>query len=300
MHVPVLLEEVLRLLDPSPGETHVDATAGAGGHAAPIARRIGPSGRVVLNDADPASLRLAVGALERIPAGDRPEVIAVRGNYALLPRELRRLGIAGDMLVADLGFLSAQVDDPSRGFSFQGDGPLDMRYDPSQPTSAADLVASLSEAELGSILREYGEERHAGRIARKVVRERADAPITTTGRLARIVRAAVGGERGSIDPATRTFQALRIATNDELGSLSALLDAVADRTAGSRWLAPGARVAFICFHSLEDRLVKRAFAEMARRGSAELLVRRPVVVGPAEAAANPRARSARLRAARLT
>ncbi|RMH28809.1 MAG: 16S rRNA (cytosine(1402)-N(4))-methyltransferase RsmH [Planctomycetota bacterium] len=300
-HDPVLLDEALALLAPGAGETAVDATVGLGGHAERIAARIGPTGRIVINDLDPSNLRAAEARLRALPAP--PTIETIHGNLADLPRRLTDRGLAADLVLADLGFASSQVDDPARGFSFSRDGPLDMRLDPSAPETAADLVARLPEAELADLIRRFGEERRAGRIAAKLVAARADAPILTTGRLAELVRQAVGprrpGER--IDPATRTFQALRIAVNDEIGSVERFVGAVgrAARSPGRSWLAPGARVAVIAFHSLEDRPVKRAFADLARAGLADALTRKPIRPGAGELDRNPRARSARLRAIRL-
>lgn len=309
-HTPVLVKAVLELLAPAPGETYVDCTAGLGGHAAAVAERVGPGGTVVLNDADPSNLDRARARVEAAAPGLR--VVTLTGNFATLPRRLAEQSppLVADMLLADLGFASTQVDDASRGLSFSRDGPLDMRLDPTLTTTAADLVASLPEAELARIVAEYGEDRNARGIARKLVAARATGPIQTTGRLADIVRSASPGRgrvRG-IDPATRTFQALRIAVNDELGSLQALLDAIGraggagrgERAGDRRWLADRARVAVISFHSLEDRPVKQSFAAWAARREAEPLTRRPVEAGPEEVAANPRARSAKLRAVRLT
>jgi 16S rRNA (cytosine1402-N4)-methyltransferase len=299
-HVPVLLEACLRVLDPKPGEVYVDCTAGLGGHAAAVAEKLG-EGEVVLNDADP--LNMAV-ASERVRSlGVRVRVLT--GNFAEVPNRLAAAGVRADMVLADLGFASTQVDDPSRGFSFSRDGPLDMRMDPSLPVSAADLVNGLPEAELAELIRRYGEERAARRIASKLVRARAERPILTTARLADLVRSAAGGRGdGGIDPATRTFQALRIAVNDEIGSLEALLEAAvrdAERISNNQpteWLKPGARFAVISFHSLEDRPVKRAMERLERLG-AEDLTGGAVTAGDEEVSANPRARSAKLRAARL-
>jgi 16S rRNA (cytosine1402-N4)-methyltransferase len=300
-HTPVLLESVVELLAPRQGQTFLDCTAGLGGHAAAIAARLGPSGTVILNDVDPANLTKAsetVGAL-----GVR--TVSLRGNFADAPRVLAERGLAADMVLADLGFASSQMDDPARGLAFSSDGPLDMRLDPSLATTAADLVASLPESELTRIIGEFGEDRDARRIARKLVEARRERPISTTRQLAELVRQASGRRSaGAIDPATRTFQALRIAVNDELGSLEALLSAV-ERGAGAAggkpgWLNPGARVAIISFHSLEDRPVKRSFAGLVERGLATGLTRRPVEADERELAANPRARSAKLRAIRLT
>lgn len=259
----------------------------------------------MLNDVDPGNLARARAALES--SGTGVAVVEVQGNFADLPRKLAERGIVADMVLADLGFASTQIEDASRGFSFSRDGPLDMRLDPSLPVTAAELVATLPERELAEVIRMYGEDREAGRIARKLVREREHSPITTTGRLAEVVRSALPRrfDPNSIDPATRTFQALRIVVNDEIGSLEALLSAV-DRGAraakGGResWLKAGSRVAIISFHSLEDRPVKRALAELAASGTVELLTSGPVGPDEDEARGNPRSRSARLRACRVT
>ncbi len=303
-HIPVLLDEVLRVLSPRSGETYVDCTAGLGGHAAAIAPHLGPTGTVVLNDVDAATLELARARVESAAApGAGPRIVALRGNFADLPHRLtgHQPPIAADLVLADLGFSSAQMDDPARGLSFMRDGPLDMRLDPSLTTTAADLVSTLPEHELERLIREFGEDRKARWIARKLVAAREQAPIQTTSRLAEVARSAAG-RSGGIDGATRTFQALRIAVNDELGSLQAFLDGLS-RGAGGRaapaWLNKGARVAVISFHSLEDRLVKRAFADLAERGAAAPLTRRPVTARAEEVESNPRARSAKLRALRL-
>lgn len=307
-HVPVLLREVLAVLAPAPGEVFVDCTAGLGGHAAAVAPHLAPGGTVILNDLDPANLARAqaavADALAHVPSP--PRVVALRGNFADLPHRLADLRLQADMLLADLGFASCHVDDPARGFSFQHDGPLDMRLDPDAPLTAAHLVASLTEAELAQLIRDFGDEPAARRIARKLVAARESTPISTTGRLAEAVRSAVGGRRGGIDPATRTFQALRIAVNDELGSLAALLHALRRSAPPSgapardrQWLRPGARVAFICFHSLEDRAVKHTFRELEQAAGAAALTPGPLTPSTDEIARNPRARSARLRAVRL-
>ncbi len=308
-HVPVLLPEILELLAPAPGEVYVDCTVGRGGHAAAIAPRLFPGGRVVINDLDAANLEharervLCATEQAQSPAST---VVVVRGNYAALPRALAEAQICADLVLADLGFSSSQVDDPARGFSFSKDGPLDMRLDPSSPVNAADLVASLPEAELASLIRDFGEERHATLVARKLVRARREQPITTTRQLAELVRSALGtrGDASGIHPATRTFQALRIAVNDEIGSLEAFLAGVLRGAHGAAkgsptWLAPGARVAVISFHSLEDRPVKHAFERLVEEGVGEALTRSPVRAGEAETQSNPRARSAKLRAVRI-
>jgi len=305
-HVPVMVGEVMGLLGLRPGETYADCTAGLGGHAVEAARRVGSRGTVVLNDLDAGNLERAAAAVREACGREVPRVVRFQGNFAELPRRMEAEGLSADGVLADLGFASVQVEDAARGFSFMREGPLDMRYDSAVGASAAELVNGLPEAELASILREYGEEREAGRIARKLVAERAVEPITTTQRLAGIVRSVCGRARGpgGIDPATRTFQALRIAVNDELGSLHGLLRAV-ERAAQSvaagsaSWLAPGGRVAVISFHSLEDRPVKRAFASLVERGLARALARGHVGPGGAEVEANPRARSAKVRAIAL-
>jgi 16S rRNA (cytosine1402-N4)-methyltransferase len=302
-HVPVLLDEVLAALSPRAGEVFVDCTAGLGGHAEAVARVLGPSGRVVLNDLDAGNLARAA---ERVAATGVP-VEAVHGPFDELPGELARRGIAADLLLADLGFASNQVDDPNRGLSFKRDGPLDMRLDPTRGESAAELLARIGERELADLIWRYGEERLSRRIAQKLVAAREVTPISTTSRVAEIVRSAYPAamaRKSRIDPATRTFQALRIAVNDELGRLDSLLGSIgseADTVArgGSRWLRPGARVAIISFHSLEDRPVKRAFVGLAERGVAERLTRKPARAAEDESGANPRARSAKLRAIRV-
>ncbi len=321
-HIPVMLEEVLAAIDPAPGATVLDCTAGLGGHAAAMSERVGPSGRIVLCDLDAGNLARAEARLKELAASGSGagEVIALHANFAEAPRRLAELGIAADGVLADLGFASTQIADRDRGFSFMGDGPLDMRMDASRGPTAADLVNSMSVEELTEIIRDFGEDRGARRIAQEIAAERAREPITTTGRLAAIIRSATGpatrtktGQR--IDPATRTFQALRIAVNDELGSVRSLVESVsraaatlalpADRR-GSSWLALDARVAIISFHSLEDRIVKQGFTELCQRSLAVPAAgssRRkpdPVEATDAEVSVNARARSAKLRAIRLT
>lgn len=306
-HIPVLLREVLAALDPHPGDVYLDCTAGLGGHAAAVAPHLGPTGTVVLVDLDPGNLASAAGRIRALP--NALKVLTERGNFAEAPFRLEALGLRANCVLADLGFASPQVDDPARGLSFQTEGPLDMRLDPAGPVTAADLVNRLNEGELERILREFGEERESRRIAQKLARERAREPITTTTRLAAIVRGVVGPRHphGGVDPATRTFQALRIAVNDELGNLDALLhhcergakDASFSARAQKAWLAPGARIGVISFHSLEDRPVKRSFEALTKSGLAADLTDGVATASDAELSANPRARSAKLRAIRL-
>jgi 16S rRNA (cytosine1402-N4)-methyltransferase len=283
VHVPVLPDDVLRFLDPQVGEVWVDCTTGGGGHARLIAERIAPSGRLLGLDQDAAMLALARPRLEGLPAN------LVQANFEQVEETLRAAGLDRvDGMLADLGFSSDQMNDPARGFSFQADGPLDMRLDPTVGRSAAQLVNVLSEAALADIFYEFGEERHSRRVARRIVERRVKAPFETTADLAQVVRSSVP-RSGSLDPATRVFQALRIAVNDELGVLE-------------RWLAllpdlvkPGGRVGVISFHSLEDRRVKQAFKAS---NIWHPLTKKPVEASESEIARNPRSRSAKLRVAK--
>ena len=297
-----MLDECLSHLALAPGDTAIDCTAGAGGHAEAIAQAIGPSGTLVLNDLDPGSLTPAAQRVRALP--EPPRIVELLGSFAEIPGKLVADGLAADAMLADLGFSSAQVDTPERGFSFRHDGPLDMRLDPAAPITAQELVNTLPEDELAEIVRDYGEERAWRAVARKIVAARAESPITTTSELARLVSAVVRVPRESrLHPATRTFQALRIAVNDELGALDALLEAVRRTAAGAGaaapWLNPGARLAIMTFHSLEDRPVKNAFRDLTSRGLADRLTRSPDTASDAEVQTNPRARSAKLRAIRL-
>ncbi|MGQ0628440.1 MAG: 16S rRNA (cytosine(1402)-N(4))-methyltransferase RsmH [Phycisphaerales bacterium] len=300
-HIPVLLAETVAALGPRRGEVLVDCTAGLGGHTASLASALGPEGTIVLADLDAGNLAFATDRIRSLM--DASRVIAHHGSFTELPRVLRASGLMANMVLADLGFSSSQVDDEARGLSFMRDGPLDMRLDRSRGPTAAEIIASTNEAELARIIEEYGEERMARRVAAAIVRARQTSPLRTSQQLAEVVRSVVprsfgpSGARG-IDPATRTFQALRIATNDELGHLQGLLDEV-QNPLGGPWLAPGARVAIISFHSLEDRPVKRVFAEMVGSGRAVGITPGAVTAGDAETARNARARSAKLRAIAL-
>ncbi|MEN0020843.1 MAG: 16S rRNA (cytosine(1402)-N(4))-methyltransferase RsmH [Planctomycetota bacterium] len=305
-HLPVLMDAVLEHLDPKPGERAIDATAGLGGHATAIGERLGPGGRLLINDLDPAHVDAAADRVRSSLGSGYPKVITVHGNFADVRWNAGQAGFeAADVLLADLGFASPHVDQAERGFAFRKDGPLDMRYDQTGDTAtAAELVNTLPEQELASLLREFGEERSARRIAAKVVAVRAESPITSTSGMAEVVHSAIGPRSGGIDSATRTFQALRIAVNDELGSLKALLDAVtvAARAIASdadSWLTAGARIGIISFHSLEDRLVKQSFNRLVADDLGEVVSRRPIVATETEASDNPRARSAKLRVVRL-
>jgi 16S rRNA (cytosine1402-N4)-methyltransferase len=303
-HRPVLLQESLELLRPSPGATVVDATLGPGGHTEAILDLIGPAGRVIGIDRDPAAIAFATGRLARF--GER--FIPLLGDHRDLVTLLHGIDVVVvDAVLADLGISSLQLDDPSRGFAFSTDGPLDMRMDPdSNGPSAADLVATLDALDLRDIIATWGEERLAGRIARAIVRERSKRPIATTRELALLVENVAGpaARRFRIHPATRTFQALRIAVNREIEGIPALVSGAVSL------LRRGGRLAVISFHSLEDRAVKTSMHGLAHRCicppglpicgcGRENIVRaitsRPVVPGLAETASNPRARSAKLR-----
>jgi 16S rRNA (cytosine1402-N4)-methyltransferase len=297
-HIPVLFQETLELLAPAPGEVFLDGTTGAGGHAAEIAPRLGAQGLLICADADPAMLEAAAGRLSAFPW-----VRLVRSDFADLPA-LRDAagGKRFDGVLLDLGISSLQLEDPARGFSFREDGPLDMRRDPERGgVTAEEILRDAREEELAGLFYRFGEERFSRRIARAVVERRRRLPIRTTVDLSAIVAAAVPRKAWprKIHPATRVFQALRIAVNRELDSLASFLEGVPEH------LSPAGRVAVISFHSLEDRMVKTAFRRHAGRmggGPAilELVTRKPVVPSDREAAENPRARSAKLRVARRT
>jgi 16S rRNA (cytosine1402-N4)-methyltransferase len=287
-HVPVMTAEVLQFLQPERGGVFVDCTVGPGGHTRALLEA--GAARVIGLDRDPHALGEARVALARW--SDR--VTLVHADYRALGDVLDAHGVAGvDGALADLGVSSLQLDAPGRGFSFQRDEPLDMRMDTTGGPTAADLVARSSERELADAIFAFGEERFSRRIARALVLARAEQPIETTGRLATIVRRAVP-RRGAarIDPATRTFQALRIWVNRELDDLDGFLDTLARR------LRAGARMVVIAFHSLEDRIVKHTLRALEQRaGLLRVLTRKPLVPGDDEVARNPRSRSAKLRAA---
>jgi 16S rRNA (cytosine1402-N4)-methyltransferase len=290
LHQPVLVDEVVGWLAPHEGADAiiVDGTVGGGGHAVALARRLGTGGRLIGLDRDPAMLVLAEEAV--VATGLRLPVTLVHAAYREMRGVLDELGIDRVQgVVLDLGLSSDQLAWEGRGFSFSADGPLDMRFDPGdRGPSAADLVNTSREADLAQIFFELGEERFSRRIARRIVAARMSGPIQTTGRLAELVRRSVpgAGRHRSIDPATKVFQALRIAVNDELGQLDAALQAIPDL------LALGGRAAVISFHSLEDRRVKWAFKNNPKL---TVLTKKPVTATAREVGVNPRARSAKLR-----
>jgi len=291
LHVPVLLEESLEYLQVPPGGVVVDATLGLGGHSAEIAKRLGASGRLIAFDRDEHAMALAKATLARVTAELGPEMPAmefVSRSFSEIA-EVTQPGTL-DGLLADFGVSSLQLDEAKRGFSFRADGPLDMRMDPRSELTAQQVVNQADEEDLANLIYEFGEERRSRRIARAIVRAR---PIETTAELAQVISAVAPAMKGEkIHPATRTFQALRIHVNNELGEIQTLLN-----SAGPL-LKPGGRVVLISFHSLEDRLVKDSFRDAARNGILEILTKKPVMAKEQEALRNPRSRSAKLRAAR--
>jgi 16S rRNA (cytosine1402-N4)-methyltransferase len=289
-HVPVLLEEVLEYLNVRPGGVVVDATLGLAGHSLEIAKRLGGKGKLIGFDRDPEAMEKAKARLEvlRAELGDEmPELVFEPRAFSEASGVIEPGSLDG--LLADFGVSSLQLDEAHRGFSFRTDGPLDMRMDTRSGETAEQVVNQEDENELADLIYEFGEERRSRRIARAIVRAR---PITTTAELARIVSAEAPPMKGEkIHPATRTFQALRIRVNNELGEIQSLL-----KSAGSL-LKPGGRLVLISFHSLEDRLVKDAFREAGRAKVFEVLTKKPVVAGEQEQMRNPRSRSAKMRAA---
>jgi 16S rRNA (cytosine1402-N4)-methyltransferase len=303
-HVPVLAEEVRELLAVSPGETVIDGTFGAGGHAELLAADLGGRGRFIAVDRD-ASVR---PYFERFQRRAGVQTRFLRGDFAVVLGQLADNDVRADAILLDLGVSSMQIDRPERGFSYAADAPLDMRMDVSAPRSARDIVNELSERELAEIFRKYGEERFSRQIARAITRRRSEQPFERTTDLVEVVRGAIPAPRrfGDGHPAKRVFQALRIVVNEELESLESALPVAL------RLLRPGGRIAVISFHSLEDRIVKRFFAGQARgctcppdlpicvcgkEPTLRLVTRKAVRPSPAETADNPRAASARLRVA---
>jgi 16S rRNA (cytosine1402-N4)-methyltransferase len=285
VHVPVMLREVVHWLEPRDGAVIVDGTLGGGGHARALAERVGPTGMVIGIDRDPAVIDAAGRNLAGLP------MRIVQANYCDLPEVLESMELtAVDGILLDLGVSSDQLADRERGFSFSADGPLDLRFDPTTGEPTWRLVNRLSAEKLADLIYKYGEERYSRRIARAIVRRRQGGPIKTSGELAEVVRRSVprSPRFRRLDPATRTFQALRIAANDELKSLEIALR----RMPGS--LRPGGRLAVISFHSLEDRPVKEAFRD---EPCYEVLTKKPLRPTPDEVAGNLRARSAKLRVA---
>jgi 16S rRNA (cytosine1402-N4)-methyltransferase len=305
VHIPVLAGELIDLLDPRPGETAVDCTFGGGGHARLIADRLGPAGTLIGIDRDPAAEERFAEIAAEVPCHTR----FIRADFVTSLHHLEEEDCQADLVYLDLGMSSMQVDTWARGFSYAYDAPLDMRMDPAQELTAEEIVNTWDERRLARLLREYGEERYASQIARALGRTRRQKELTSTHQLVEAIKKAVPvpAQFGGGHPARRTFQALRIAVNDELSQLDAALPAAWDLLGG------GGRLAAISFHSLEDRRVKQFLAGLARgcvcppeipvcvcgrRPKAELLTRRALAPTPGEIAANPRSKSAHLRAAR--
>ena len=298
-HVPVLLKEAIDFLNIKRGATYIDATVGLGGHSYEIAKRLGAPGHLIGLDKDPAALdiareRLVVGPSslvvgEGAEQPDWPAITLLHRSFAEIGSDQRPATIDG--ILADIGVSSLHLNDAARGFSFQADGPLDMRMNPQAELTAEQVVNQVDEVTLADLIYEFGEERRSRRIARAIVRSR---PIRTTAQLADVVSAAarpMNQAERRIHPATKTFQAIRIFVNHELNDLRALLQAA------PRVLKPGGRLVVISFHSLEDRIVKDALREGVKQGHYKLLTKKPVVAGEEEIDRNPRARSAKLRAA---
>jgi len=303
-HTPVLAEEVRELLDVRPGNTVVDATFGAGGHARLLAEDLDGKGKLVAIDRDPT----VKPYVDRVKASAGVDVRFLRGDFAVVLSQLAANAVDADAILLDLGVSSMQLDRPERGFSYATDAPLDMRMDPSSEPSARDIVNTWGEQELVTIFRRYGEERYARQIARAIVRRRGQQPLERTGELVDTIKGAIPtpARFGEGHPAKRVFQALRIAVNDELHALETALPAAL------AMLRPGGRLAVISFHSLEDRIVKRFFSEKAKgctcppelpvcvcgkQPELRILTRKPVRPTDREVDVNPRAGSARLRAA---
>ncbi|MHB0958970.1 MAG: 16S rRNA (cytosine(1402)-N(4))-methyltransferase RsmH [Pirellulaceae bacterium] len=284
LHIPVLTAEVLAALDPRPGDVIADGTLGGGGHTRLLAERVGPGGCVVAVDQDARAIARAEAELAGLP------IKVSQSNFCELPEVLDAAGVENVQgILLDLGLSSDQLADQQRGFSFDSDGPLDLRFDSERGEPAWKLLARLRAENLADIIFEYGEERFSRRVARAIVEQRTQEPIRTAQQLARLVRSCVPvSKHHRIDPATRTFQALRIAVNQELTSLEHALRRLPDR------LAEGGKLAIISFHSLEDRRVKNAFRDDPRLS---VMTRKPIRASDAEIARNPRAASARLRVA---
>ena len=291
-HEAVLLNEVMELLPASEGKIVVDCTVGRGGHSSEIARRLGKSGTLIGLDVDQGNLEFAKERLKDAAA----KVRLFHANFAELGEVLKEVGVSGfDGILADLGVSTNQLFDEKYGLSFSSAMPLDMRLDPHLKKTAADVVNHLKEKELADLLFNLAQEHYSRQVARKIVEARRISPISTTDRLSDIVRSAIpkrGGAPQKIDPATRTFLALRMHVNQELENLSALLDA------GPKFLNPGGTMAVISFQSMEDRLVKQAFRSAEQAGKYSLLTKKPITPAEGELASNPRSRSAKLRAIR--
>ena len=295
-HVPVLLNEIIEILNPQANEFFIDGTIGSAGHSVEILKRILPNGRLLGIDWDKNSLQSAEKNIKE-KFGNNDKIIFIQGNYADLPEILEKNNLSkADGLLLDLGFSSIQIEQSGKGFSFLKDEPLIMRYDGDiNSLTAAQVINSFNEKELADIFWKYGEERFSRQIAKKIIEERKKEKILTTFALSEVIKKATprNYERGRINPATRTFQALRIYVNEELENLSKVLKNL------DKIVKIKGRIAIISFHSLEDRLVKNCFKQMAKEKMAELLVKKPITASEEEIRANPRSRSAKLRGIKL-
>ena len=290
MHQPVMLDEVVSSLNLKPGHVVLDATIGGGGHAGEILKRIMPGGRLIGLDADDEAIKIASENLKEFAGSFK----LINENFRNLDRVLSKESIKSlNAVLLDIGVSSFQLDNKDRGFSIKGPAPLDMRMDRRLTLSAFDIINRYKESDLSDIIYRYGEERFARRIARRIVQERSVRPIETTADLSEIVRRAIGSRKKyfRIDPATKTFQAIRIVVNDEMGALEEGLKKAVS------WLDIGSRIAVITFHSLEDRIVKNLFKGYAGLGVLKIITKKPLGPSPEETAANPRSRSGRLRVA---
>jgi 16S rRNA (cytosine1402-N4)-methyltransferase len=289
-HVPVLLQDAIQFLNVRAGSVIADCTLGLAGHAAEIARRLGPRGRLIGFDRDPEALELAKARLDQVASelgSQAPQITFIGEAFSSISEHVLPASLDG--ILADFGVSSLQIDEARRGFSFMADGPLDMRQDTRSGLTAEQVVNEANERELADLIYEYGDERRSRRIARAIVRGR---PVSTTGQLSRIVASAAPAmKQDKIHPATRTFQALRIYVNRELDEIRALLEAAPSL------LKPSGRLVVISFHSLEDRIAKDILREYAHQGIVELLTKKPVTASEEETDRNPRSRSAKLRAA---
>jgi 16S rRNA (cytosine1402-N4)-methyltransferase len=293
-HEPVLLGEVMDALSMQAGAVVMDCTAGRGGHALEIVKRLGAGGKLIAMDVDPVNLKYAKGRLSAAVEGKEVEIRTFHANFGEAVDVLEALGIEHvDGLLADFGVSTNQLLAASHGLSFNEESALDMRLDPRIEKKASDLLREWDDKRIAEVLQDYAQEKFAWRIARKIIQTRDAEPILTTGQLARLVRSVVPGKWGQIDPATRTFQALRMAVNSELESLQDLLATVPEM------MAPGGRAVFISFHSGEDRLVKQTTKEWEAKGLCEVLTKKPVEASEEEMARNPRSRSAKMRAVKF-
>jgi len=292
LHIPVLLQEVIETLGPQKGQTIADGTLGAGGHASAIIEHIMPKGTFLGCDKDSAMLEQAKTKIEQAFGQYKENIHCVEGSYKDMVEIAQKHNIGHfDGVLLDLGFSSWHIDESMRGFSFQKDEPLDMRYDQNQETTAEMVIQLMPQKDLADIIWEYGQERFSRKIAAAIVKRRKEKSIKTTADLVEVIASALPAryQHTRINPATKTFQALRIYVNDELGGLKHFLDTITE------YISPGGKVAIISFHSLEDRIVKQTFREWEKQKKAHRITKKPIVPKDTEIKENPRSRSAKLR-----